>query len=191
MARRGSKRRSRTTERKTPLTPWKRTDISVPPIELLSTDQIETIHQSSLEVLSRHGMRVLSAHVRESYAKAGNKVDHGTEMVHFDPGYIEEAVAKTPSSYMIHSRNPERSGYIGGNTINFAPVGGPSFTSDLDKGRRSGTDESQMSLRAVVMGHAEVVVHSAGWLEGGLVGSFEKLIIDAEMLQIRTRTTQR
>ena len=34
--------------------------------------------------------------------------------------------------------------------------------------------------------HCRVVLifHAAGWLEGGLVGSFEKLIVDAEMLQI-------
>ena len=41
-----------------------------------------------------------------------------------------------------------------------------------------------MSLWGAVMGHANLVFHSAGWLEGGLVGSFEKLIVDAEMLQM-------
>jgi len=44
--------------------------------------------------------------------------------------------------------------------------------------------ESEMSLWGAVMGHANVVIHSAGWLEGGLVASFEKLIIDVEMLQM-------
>lgn len=44
--------------------------------------------------------------------------------------------------------------------------------------------ESQMSLWGAVMGHANVVVHAAGWIEGGLTASFEKLIIDAEMLQM-------
>ena len=34
------------------------------------------------------------------------------------------------------------------------------------------------------MGHANLVNHAAGWLEGGLTASFEKLIIDAEMLQM-------
>ena len=29
-----------------------------------------------------------------------------------------------------------------------------------------------------------MISHGAGWLEGGLVASFEKLIIDAEMLQM-------
>ncbi len=44
--------------------------------------------------------------------------------------------------------------------------------------------ESQMSLWGSVMGHANLVNHGAGWLEGGLTASFEKLIIDAEMLQM-------
>jgi trimethylamine--corrinoid protein Co-methyltransferase len=44
--------------------------------------------------------------------------------------------------------------------------------------------ESQMSLWGAVMGHANLVNHAAGWLEGGLTASFEKLIIDAEMLQM-------
>ena len=44
--------------------------------------------------------------------------------------------------------------------------------------------ESQMSIWAAVMGHANIVMHGAGWLEGGLCASFEKMIIDAEMLQM-------
>ena len=43
--------------------------------------------------------------------------------------------------------------------------------------------ESGMSLWATIMSHANLVNHAAGWLEGGLTASFEKLIIDAEMLQ--------
>ncbi len=44
--------------------------------------------------------------------------------------------------------------------------------------------ESGMSLWASVMGHANLVHHAAGWLEGGLTASFEKAVIDAEMLQM-------
>lgn len=46
------------------------------------------------------------------------------------------------------------------------------------------TWESAMSLWAAISGHANIIVHAAGWLEGGLTASFEKLIIDAEMLQM-------
>jgi trimethylamine---corrinoid protein Co-methyltransferase len=43
--------------------------------------------------------------------------------------------------------------------------------------------ESEMSIWGAVMGHANMVMHGAGWMEGGLVASFEKVILDAEMLQ--------
>lgn len=43
--------------------------------------------------------------------------------------------------------------------------------------------ETQMALWGAVMGHGNLIYHAAGWLEGGLVASFEKLIIDIEMLQ--------
>jgi trimethylamine--corrinoid protein Co-methyltransferase len=42
--------------------------------------------------------------------------------------------------------------------------------------------ESQMALWGAVMGGASLVEHAAGWMHGGLTASFEKLIIDAEML---------
>lgn len=41
-----------------------------------------------------------------------------------------------------------------------------------------------MSLWGALTGHASVINQGAGWLEGGLVASFEKLLIDAEMLQM-------
>ena len=45
------------------------------------------------------------------------------------------------------------------------------------------TYESAMSLWAVIMGHANVVHHGLGWLEGGLSASMEKCVIDAEMIR--------
>jgi trimethylamine--corrinoid protein Co-methyltransferase len=45
------------------------------------------------------------------------------------------------------------------------------------------TYETQMALWGAVMGHGNFIYHTAGWLEGGLVASFEKVIIDCEMLQ--------
>ncbi len=48
--------------------------------------------------------------------------------------------------------------------------------------------ESQMSLWSSVMGQANLINHAAGWLESGLTASFEKLIVDAEMLQMMSET---
>ena len=44
--------------------------------------------------------------------------------------------------------------------------------------------ESGMSLWGTILGGVNMIEHSAGWLEGGLTASFEKLIVDAEMLQM-------
>jgi trimethylamine--corrinoid protein Co-methyltransferase len=44
--------------------------------------------------------------------------------------------------------------------------------------------ESQMAIWGSVLGHANLLLHGVGWLEGGLVASFEKMVVDAEMLQM-------
>ena len=43
--------------------------------------------------------------------------------------------------------------------------------------------ESAFSLQGSCSGHANMIYHAAGWMEGGLSASFEKFIIDCEMLQ--------
>jgi len=44
--------------------------------------------------------------------------------------------------------------------------------------------ESAMSLWAVTHGGGNFVMHAAGWTEGGLTASFEKFILDVDMLQM-------
>jgi trimethylamine--corrinoid protein Co-methyltransferase len=44
-------------------------------------------------------------------------------------------------------------------------------------------NETQMALWGAVMSGCTLLVHSAGWLEGGLAFSFEKMITDLEVLQ--------
>jgi trimethylamine--corrinoid protein Co-methyltransferase len=43
--------------------------------------------------------------------------------------------------------------------------------------------ETGFSLWASIMSHSHLINHAAGWLEGGLSASFEKVVIDAEMLR--------
>ena len=44
--------------------------------------------------------------------------------------------------------------------------------------------ESQISIWPCMLAHCNLVKHAVGWLEGGLCASFEKTILDAEMLQM-------
>ena len=44
--------------------------------------------------------------------------------------------------------------------------------------------ESVFSLWGAINGHAHIVLHAAGWMEGGLTASFEKFVMDADLLQM-------
>ena len=45
------------------------------------------------------------------------------------------------------------------------------------------TYETMMSSWGAVLGGANIVYHAAGWLEGGLTASYEKFILDIEIIQ--------
>ena len=50
--------------------------------------------------------------------------------------------------------------------------------------------ETMMSLFGAVLGGCNVLLHAAGWLEGGLTASKEKFILDVEVLQMLAETFQ-
>ena len=45
------------------------------------------------------------------------------------------------------------------------------------------TYETAFALQAAILSHSHLINHAAGWLEGGLVASFEKIVVDAELLR--------
>ena len=45
------------------------------------------------------------------------------------------------------------------------------------------TYETAFSLQAAILSHSHLINHAAGWLEGGLSASMEKIIVDAELLR--------
>jgi trimethylamine--corrinoid protein Co-methyltransferase len=50
--------------------------------------------------------------------------------------------------------------------------------------------EAEMAVWGALMGGVNLLYQGAGWLEGGLTASFEKLIIDAEILQMMAEVLQ-
>jgi trimethylamine---corrinoid protein Co-methyltransferase len=45
------------------------------------------------------------------------------------------------------------------------------------------TYETDFSLQAAILSHSHLINHAAGWLEGGLSASLEKIVVDAEVLR--------
>jgi trimethylamine--corrinoid protein Co-methyltransferase len=50
--------------------------------------------------------------------------------------------------------------------------------------------EAEMAVWGAVMGGVNLLYQGAGWLEGGLTASYEKLIVDAEILQMISEVLQ-
>ena len=167
--RRGARRTAATG---VPRLPWRSLVNPLPPIEVLSADQIEAIHHASLRVLAESGMKVLSCAARERLARAGARVDHSERMVRFDPSMVEELIALAPPQFTVRARNPARTVTIGGNHINFLPVGGPSFVSDTGRGRRAGSYRELCDFLRLV--HCFDILHAGG------ASPFEPLDLPAE-----------
>ena len=118
--------------------PWRRLVNPYRPIEVLDEVAIERIHLASLDVLENLGIEILSERALDVLATAGAEVDRASGRVRFDRALVMESVAKAPGEFTLHARNPERDVVLGGNHINFCPVGSPPNVTDLDRGRRPG-----------------------------------------------------
>ena len=116
--------------------PFAQPRLRLPPIEVLSADQVEAIHQASLRLLRDVGLRVLDPETRGIYESAGATVRE--RQVTFDPAMVEAVVKTAPREFTLHSWKPERSLRIGGDMLAFGTVGSAPNACDLDRGRRTG-----------------------------------------------------
>jgi trimethylamine---corrinoid protein Co-methyltransferase len=128
----------------------------------LTEEQLDAIHEQAIRILQEIGTEVLDERARTLLADAGQKVED--TRVRWDRAFVEEMVAKAPSSFTLHGRHPDRTVTIGDGRPVYAPVGGSPFASDLDHGRREGTIADHDRL--VQLAHAADLLTC---LQGGTV----------------------
>ena len=139
---------------------WRNLQNPYAPIEVVSPDAIEKIHDASLRVLEEIGMDFLLPEARQLLKAAGADVKEGEERIRLDRGMVEEFVAKAPSEFTLHARNPARNLRVGGNNLNFCTVASAPNASDLPGGRRSG---NQVDFRNFVkLGQHFNIIHLFG-----------------------------
>lgn len=109
----------------------------VPTYELLDEESLDKIHNASLEILSDVGIDFYDDEAQAILRQHGVRLDGDT--AHFDREMIAEYTAKAPDQFTQLARNPNNNVIIGGNRLCFAPVYGPPFVHDLDRGRREAT----------------------------------------------------
>jgi trimethylamine--corrinoid protein Co-methyltransferase len=154
--------------------PWSRFQNPLPPLELLGEDALQRIENTAYRVLEELGLEFMSDEALDILARNGATVDRATTVVRFDRNLVKEYVAKAPSTFTLHARNPERNIVLGGNNICFGPVSGAPNVSDLDGGRRPGTYADQ--VRFIKLQHSLNCVHFGGGT-----------IVEAQDLPVPTR----
>jgi len=118
--------------------PWRPLVNPYSPVEVLDPEQLEKVEAASFRILENIGLEFLHDGALDRLEKAGAKVDRATSRVRMDRAMVLEHVAKAPSEFVLHARNPARSVTIGGRNVVFSSVSSAPNVSDLDNGRRPG-----------------------------------------------------
>lgn len=111
----------------------------LPPVEVLSAEQLELIEDASFRILENTGIEWLSDRALDIWDNAGASVDRATKRVRTDRGLILETIKTAPPRFTMHARNPAHNTIIGDNYMVFASVSGPGYAMDNKRGRRNGT----------------------------------------------------
>lgn len=112
----------------------------LPPLNLLEPEAEEKIHQASMRLLRERGVLIVDYPAAlETFRDNGARVEGTT--VTIDEETLLHFVSQAPAGFTLLARNPANNLPVGGVHSIFAPVYGPPFVSDLDRGRRQATLE--------------------------------------------------
>ena len=128
------------------------------PYDILSGEEVEAIHEQAMTILEEIGVDFLHEQARDVFKREGMAIDG--DRVRFDRAFVMEQAAKAPQIFELQARNPARNVMLGGNHVVTAPVYGPPFITDLERGRRGATIEDFNNFDK--MAQAIDQIHCAG-----------------------------
>ncbi|MFV0512405.1 MAG: trimethylamine methyltransferase family protein [Jhaorihella sp.] len=132
---------------------------NIPDFEILTEEALEIIEANAETVLAEIGVNfVNNPAALDRWREAGAEVDG--ERVRLPRGLARKLCATAPSSYTQHARNPDRSVVVGGRSLVLAPVYGPPFVRDAERGRRYATMEDFNNF--VKLGYMSKWLHHSG-----------------------------
>ena len=113
---------------------------NIPNFEVLNAEAIEIIEHNADTVLEEIGVSFPEQpHAVALWKEAGADVDG--DRVHIPRGLARTLCKTAPPEYTQVARDPAKSVVIGGKNLVLAPVYGPPFVRDADRGRRYATIE--------------------------------------------------
>jgi trimethylamine--corrinoid protein Co-methyltransferase len=127
--------------------------------EVLDEEGLSLIEANADLILEEIGIEFREDEEALQLWRAAGADVRGTR-VHFPSGLCRSLLKTAPATFTQHARNSERSVEIGGNATVFAPVYGPPFVRDLDKGRRYGAIEDFRNF--VKLAYQAPAIHHSG-----------------------------
>lgn len=138
----------------------------LPHMNMLDDDGVQKIHAASMRLLSDTGILIVDyPAATEVFKQNGAKIEtHSAgELIKIDENTLMHFVKQAPATFTQLARNPTKNVPIGGNHTVFAPVYGPPFVADYERGRRQATIEDfQNFSRLAYM--SEHMHHNGGTL---------------------------
>jgi len=116
------------------------------PHNILSPEAEEKVHLASMQILRDQGVGFEDARALDLFRRAGQRVDDQEMRVFMDPAFVLETARRAPGSFVLGARDPDWDVTIGDGHVVFAPVSGPPFIADRERGRREGTLADQNDL---------------------------------------------
>ena len=131
----------------------------IPAVDLLSDEGLSLLEENAETILEEIGIDFREdAEALELFRDAGADIDG--ERVRFPRGLARHLLSTAPSRFTQRARNPERSVEIGGRSLVFAPVYGPPFIYDIERGRRYAQLEDFQNL--VKLAYMTPAMHHSG-----------------------------
>jgi trimethylamine--corrinoid protein Co-methyltransferase len=113
-------------------------------MDILSPADVEQIHEASMQMLENTGVEFHHEDALATFRQAGLRVE-GTR-VYFTREIVMESVAKAPSEFTLHARNPENNLTVGGDNTIYVPGYGAPFIYEIDGTRRNATYQDYVNI---------------------------------------------
>ncbi len=130
----------------------------IPIMEVCNQEGVECIHEFAMRVAEEIGCEFQDEESLDYWRQTGAEING--QCVKIGRDELLELIAKIPSSFTHHARNPDRSVRVGDGSAVVSPSYGAPFVRDMDGIRRYATIEDLNNLQK--LNHMASTVHIAG-----------------------------
>jgi trimethylamine---corrinoid protein Co-methyltransferase len=135
----------------------------LPFTEVIGPEGVEKIHQASMRLLKDVGILIIDYPAAVETFRANGAIIENDNLVRLDEATLMHFVNQAPMTFTQLARNPAKNVPIGGRHTVFAPVYGPPFVIDRDRGRRQATLQDFQNFSKLTY-MAEHMHHNGGTL---------------------------